>query len=89
MIQQFFRLRRKNFDLFFLLNRKRIIHFYPSNKRHLVLILCGGIHLRRIESPLSVRYRLAVQQNLLHAVGVGDHRGYAALNTDRRPLERP
>ena len=87
MIQQFSRLRRKNFDLFFLLNRKRIIHFYPSNKRHLVLILCGGIHLRRIEYPLSARYRLAVQQNLLHSEGIGEHTYNAALNTDHLVLQ--
>ena len=57
------------------------------NKRHLVLILCGGIHLGCAEASLAAGHGLAVQQNLLHAVGVGDHLGYAALNTQRCTLE--
>ena len=57
------------------------------HKRHPMLALCGGIHLRRAEASLAVFHRLAVQQDLLHAVGVGDHLGYAALNAERRTLE--
>lgn len=52
-----------------------------------MIALCSGIHLRRAVSPLAVFHRLAVQQNLLHAVGVGDHLGYAALHAERRTLE--
>ena len=61
--------------------------YRTHNKRHLVLILCGGIHLRRIEYPLSARYRLAVQQNLLHSEGIGEHTYNAALNTDHLVLQ--
>ena len=57
------------------------------NKRHPMLAFCGGIHLRRIVSPLAVFHRLTVQQHLLHAVGVGDHPRYAALHAERRALE--
>ena len=57
------------------------------NKRHLMLALCGGIHLRRAVSPLAVLHRLAVQKYLLHAVGIGDHPRYAALHAERRALE--
>ena len=52
-----------------------------------MLILCSGIHLRRIEYPLSARYRLAVQQNLLHSEGIGDHTYNAALNADHLVLQ--
>ena len=57
------------------------------NKRHLMLALCGGIHLRRAVSSLSVLYRLAVQKYLLHAVGIGDHSNYAALHAERCVLK--
>ena len=57
------------------------------NKRHLVLILCGGIHLGCAEASLAAGHGLAVQQNLLHTEGVGDHPRYAALHAERRALE--
>ena len=57
------------------------------DKRHPMLALRGGIHLGCAEASLAAGHGLAVQQNLLHAVGVGDHLGYAALNTQRRTLE--
>ena len=57
------------------------------HETHPMLLLRGGIHLGCAEASLAVFHRLAVQQDLLHAVGVGDHLGYAALNTQRRTLE--
>ena len=57
------------------------------HETHLMLLLRGGIHLRCAGASLAAGHGLAVQQNLLHAVGVGDHLGYAALNAERRTLE--
>ena len=57
------------------------------HKLHPVIALCGGIHLGCAEASLAAGHGLAVQQNLLHAVGVGDHLGYAALHAERRTLE--
>ena len=62
--------------------RNRIHH-----ETHPMLLLCGGIHLGCAEASLAAGHGLAVQQNLLHAVGVGDHLGYAALHAERCVLK--
>ena len=52
-----------------------------------MLALCGGIHLGCAEASLAAGHGLAVQQNLLHAVGVGNDPHHAALHAERCVLK--